>query len=214
MDYLKNEQHYVDLYDFFTIEECLDWEKRFVEHPISEYEGKKISSKQAKPLKQSMANLMLYFVKGERYRKKAERIREWIEKDRVKQNKLDNAQEPRNIYCPQCGEPMECTYKDLHDFANEPLRVLFFFDCKACKKRRAVFDNGEELTSKSELCPKCSSELKTTYKRKEKIITTTRKCISCKYIETEVDDLNKKDDSWETKQAKDRQLLAKYRATF
>lgn len=214
MQYLHDEQHYVDLYDLFTIEECLDWEKRFLEHPISKYEGKKITPKQSLPLKQSMANLMLYFVKGERYRKKIERIREWMEKDRVKQNKLDNTPEPRNIYCPECGEPMECTFKDLHDYTNEPLRVLFFFDCKPCKKRRAVYDNGEEFTSKPELCPKCSSELKTTYKRKGKVITTTRKCIYCKYIETEVDDLSKKDTTWEKKQEKDRQLLAKYRAKY
>lgn len=214
MNYLNDELYYINLHDLFTIEECLDWEKRFLERPLSEYDGKKITSKQALPLKQSMANLMLYFVKGERYRKKAERIREWMEKDRVKQNKLDNTPEPRNIYCVECGEPMECTFKDLHDYTNEPLRVLFFFDCKPCKKRRAVYDNGEEFISKPELCPKCSSELKTTYKRKGKVITTTRKCISCKYVETEIDDLSKKDTTWEKKQEKDRQLLIKYRVKY
>lgn len=214
MQYLREEQYYIDLYDLFTIEECLDWEKRFLEHKISKYDGKKIIPKQALPLKQSMANLMLYFVKGERYRKKADRIREWMEKDRTKQNKLDNTPEPKNVYCPQCGEPMECTFKDLHDFTNEPLRVLFFFDCKPCKKRKALYDNGDEFTSKPELCPKCSSELKTTYKRRGKVITTTRKCISCKHVETEVDDLSKKDTTWEKKQEKDRQLLAKYRAKY
>lgn len=214
MKYLKADQDYCDLYDRLTIEECLDWEKSFLKGDLDKYEGKKLTRKQSLHLKQSMTNLMLYFIKGEKFKKKTERIREWMDKARIEQDKYDNTPEPQGIFCPQCGELMHCTLKDLQDFTKDPLRMLFFFDCSHCKNRQAIYDNGEEYISKPEPCPKCSSDLVTTYKRKGKVITTVRKCTSCGYLETKVDDLDKKDDTWEKKKAKDRQLLTKYRAKY
>ena len=157
MVYLKDEQYYTDLYDLLTIKECLDWEKNIQEKDLSDYNKKKISKKKQEPLKKFFTDLPLYFIKGERYINKTEQIREWVKSDRIKQEKFDNSSEPTDINCFSCGNKMHSTSKDLYDFTDEPLRVLFFFECSNCKKRRGVFNTGEDYKSRVQTCPECQS---------------------------------------------------------
>ena len=53
---------------------------------------------------------------------------EWTANDNQKQDKYDNTSEPQNISCLFCGSDMIATSKELYDFTNEPLRVIFFFE--------------------------------------------------------------------------------------
>ncbi len=76
--------------------------------------------------------------------------------DREKDEKVKNALMPENIYCDICSSRMDMTMKELH---YDDVRVMFWFECPHCKKRKAVFDNGEVFKSEPKYCLKCSSLL-------------------------------------------------------
>lgn len=219
MDYLKNEQYYNDLYDLFTIKECLNvvkfWQDIYKKKD-TDNQLKKIPPEEVEKGFNYYYGWQLRVTKGERYRRRDKTIAEWVERDRVKQDKLDNAHTPLNIFCSACNTEMVASdFKHLEDFDdNKPLRVLFMFECPKCKKRRGIYDDGEERVSTPEPCPKCGNELKRKYKRKGKVLTTTITCGSCKYKNIEVDDFAKSDAEWKAKQQKDKVLLEKYRSEF
>ena len=156
MRHLQNEQHYIDLYDLFTIKDCLQtiefWHKAYKEHS-NDKEIKDLPKEEKLKNFNQYLNLNLYTTKGERYRRKNKSIQEWMEKDRTKQEKLDSTPEPSGINCSHCGIRMRMTTRVLEDYMNQPLRVLFFFECPSCKKRKGVYENGEEHVSKPRLCP-------------------------------------------------------------
>ncbi len=137
--YLKEEGYYSDLYDLGTIGECI----RVQEHWKKVREGLKEEDKGI-----SLAlHLGLYYLKGERYRSGKAVIQGWMEADRKHDEKLQNTAEPKGIRCSVCRGNMEVTFKDLYDL-ERALRVLFFFECPGCGKRRGIFDNGEGHVSK------------------------------------------------------------------
>ena len=192
--YLKDESYYSDLYDRFTVEECRRIEKNLsgLEYKPKTKGNKKSNKKEIK-VTINLAPTPLYFIKGERYLKKAETIRKWMERDRARDEKLENTSPPKDIFCPSCNSLMEATMKDLRlDLDENKNRVLFFFECLSCGKRRLVYDNGEEWKPTSVVCPKCKSEMNGKSKREGNKITTVYTCPKCSYKEREVWDLNKK----------------------
>jgi hypothetical protein len=214
MQYIHEKQYYIDLYDLLTIRECLNWEKRINQKDLPAFKGKKIHKKLQPPVKRLLTDLPLYYIKGENYINKQKRISEWMERDREKQDKYDNASEPLNIFCPSCGKNMHTTLKELYDFMNEPLRVLFFFECSTCNKRKGIFDNGEEFKPRETLCDKCGHPVKTSIeKRGKKTIWTTR-CTKCDFKEIEEDNF----EEWKKQQDKERkeddELLRKFRTKY
>ena len=210
--HLKEEVYYNDLYDLFTIRECLRriecWDKTVKEQSNAK-ELKKYSAEEKARHFKSILNVTLFHIKGERYKNKSSTVREWMDKDRVLDEKIDNAQEPRDVACPQCGGNMDMIFKELHD-----LKVLFFFECPACNKRRGLFDNGEPFISKPQHCPKCKRELKTSCINKGKTLKWITNCKSCGYEEVEVDDFEKDKVARLTREAADRELLSKHRSEF
>ncbi|MBU4284844.1 hypothetical protein KKF60_03100 [Patescibacteria group bacterium] len=192
--YLKSTSYYSDLYDRLTIEECRRLEKRGISGDKISIETDK--SKKDKIKKEFTVRVvvptMLYFVKGERYSKKSQTIREWMERDKAKDKKLENAVTPIDIFCKKCGSEMTATLKDFHGYELKgEERILFFFECpNECKPRRAVFEDGEEWKPKPHICEKCSSEVKTNDTRKEDRIITTYACKKCGHKGREILDLN------------------------
>ena len=90
MQYLHDEQDYIDRYDLHTIEECLDNVKMF-----QDIYQKRLNSEELKDISQEDklhdANLMLhrilFVIKGKRYEKKQETIQKWMEEDKLKQRR-------------------------------------------------------------------------------------------------------------------------------
>jgi len=192
--YLKNEPYYSDLYDRFTINECRRIEKKLaeVEYKPKTKRDKKSKKKEIK-VTLNLAPLPLYFIKGERYLKKAQTIRKWMERDKARDDKLENTPPPQNISCSFCNSEMVVTMKDLRTELDENKnRVLFFFECPKCKKRRGVFENGEGWKPTPSICPKCKTEMKKESKKKGNKITTIYICPKCNYKEKDVWDLNEK----------------------
>ncbi len=77
MNYLKDEQYYVDLYDLFTIKECLRLENQFSQ-PSKTIKKVKASEKEKLRARFVVRNLFFYHTKGERHKKKAETVRKWM----------------------------------------------------------------------------------------------------------------------------------------
>ncbi len=57
-------------------------------------------------------------------------------------------EEPKGIRCLVCRGSTKVMFKDLYDLDGGALRVLFFFECLGCGKRRGIFDNGQDYVSK------------------------------------------------------------------
>lgn len=215
--YLKDESYYNNLYDLHTIETCIRYYGRLREDldKHSHEEGfKKYSQEEYEKDAHRAISYFVNAIKMERYRHKKETIQQWIDDDQKRQDFIDNAIEPRGILCPQCNSPMHSTIKTLEDYLNEPMKVLFFFECPNCKKRKGVYDDGTERISKPQLCPKCQKEVKVTTKKKGNVLIWTTTCPSCGYKEVDKDDY----DAWEAeskkKEERDKNLLKEYREEF
>lgn len=194
--YLKDESYYNDLYDHFTVEKCRWWEKRGASKDWASIKNKKSKKNRIKEKFKVEVVLptALYFIKGERYAQKSETTREWMDRDRAQDEKLENAVPPRDISCLSCGSEMITTIKNLHTdlLNNKENKVLFFFECPKCKKRRGVWEDGKEWKLKI-TCSKCKSEaVKESNKRKGNIITTIYACPSCGHKEKDTWDLDEK----------------------
>lgn len=212
MNYLKDEQYYVDFYDFHTIKNCINeyWalrdgmEKR--RNELKEMDDEKFKQELNKSL-----NWFLYITKGNRYKNKKKTIDEWIARDKKSQDKLDNTLEPENNLCSFCKVPMKSTLKHLENYSDQPLRVIFLFECPKCKKKKWIIENGEEWKSKPPVCSKCSKKAETIYKKKGRVVTWTTKCLSCGYKKIDIDDFDKSEKERKEKKVKDKKLLEKYR---
>lgn len=226
MEYLKDEQHYIDRYDLHTIEECLNTVKMF-----QDIYQKILVSDELKDLSQEDklkdANIMLhrslFVIKGKRYEKKQETTQKWIEEDKLKQDKQDYTPVPEGIVCPLCSGSMYFNSSKHLDYTydNPIMRMMFLFKCSKCKKQQWIYDDAEIRVSEPDLCPKCKKEIDITASRKGKVITWKHKCKACGFAKTEVEDLGKKDKEWEKKQAQwkkkedeDKKLLEKYRKEY
>jgi len=226
LQYLKDEQYYIDRYDLHTIEECLDAVKMFQKiynESHSNSELKDLSEEE----KLRSANLMLHryliFIKGKRYEKKQETIQDWMEDDRLKQDKQDYTPTPENILCPLCNGSMQFNISKHLDYTHDSplMRMVFLFKCTKCKKQQWVYDDGEIRVSKPDLCPKCKQELEAGGSKKGKIITTHYKCEHCDYSKKDILDLAKSDEEhnkWQVEQKKkdeeNKILLEKYRTEY
>lgn len=191
--YFNSKQYYEDLYDRQTVDSCRGIEIRYDES-IKDRIGKKMTEKDQANL--VAHRMMIYFETGERYLQKEDTIKKWMDRDRAKDELLENATPPNNIYCNKCGEAMSVELKTLHSRGLEDKdRVLFIFRCPIkCQKGRGMFDNGEEWIVKPELCDKCGVELTKKDERKGEKITTYYNCPECGFKKIEELDLSIKED--------------------
>jgi hypothetical protein len=173
--HLKSHQYYSDLYDKFTIEECRRLEQLGREVDIPEYEGKEFAPEEKERMRKSFNELHLYFVTGERYKKKSETIDQWMKRDENHDRFFESARAPEGIPCLTCSRDMFVSHKHLDTHLDKPDRVLFMYDCTLGHlPRRAFFDNGEEWKYEKPLCPKCQ----TPYDRVDEDTDTLFKCTS------------------------------------
>lgn len=205
MEYLQSEQYYSDLYDLLTIKKCLDYKDYLEKNETTEYKPKR-----GRTIRMTM-DLLTYYIKGHRYVNKAETISQWMQADREKDEKVENSPTPKGIFCSFCLKEMPLTMKHLY---HDEKRIMFWFECPNCNKRKAIFDNGQRYLLQPHLCPKCNSELKETIKRRGEVITTTITCPKCSYKAKELMDLEKDSREWAEKQKQDQVLLEKYRSLY
>lgn len=210
MNYLKNRQEYTDFYDLLTIEECLQWIE------LAKESGKKIQEIQ-KPEKLgyvgALVEIALYFKKGENYRNKEKTINEWMERDKRLQEKYNNTPEPENVFCNECNYGMKLFDKTLNQKLDDKPKMLFFFECPHCQKRKGIYEDGE-IFETNKKCTKCGSVLDSKTIKKDEVITITDKCKKCDYEYKDVWDF--KADEEKSRKEKERQkyLLDNFRREF
>lgn len=213
--YLKEDQYYIDLYDLHTIEECL--EMYFSLKEGMEKERGKIESLNPEEFDREVHKGVSYTVnviKIQRYRYKADTIKEWTDRDRRIQEKYDNALPPSDIYCTECFSPTKVTSKDLLGNYEEKDKVMFMFACVKCNKRQALYEDGTEWTYTPPNCPKCSSPLNHDSKHTKNTLTTVYSCPNCNYKNNDVHDFKKSEEERKKKEARDKKLLSEYRKDF
>jgi len=197
MKYLKDKSYYDIHYDSFTVEECRRTEKHF-DDMIRGYFKKFKDSKKLEDLvraTRAAKGVTLYFIKGQRYEEKEDYIREWMKRDRQRDEKLENAQPLKGVVCSDCGSEMNCTIKDLHDKDDYGVgsngEILFFYKCPSCDKMRAFWENGKEYKPRENKCSKCNAIIKKEQSKREgNKITTTYICSSCGHKEVDILDLD------------------------
>jgi len=64
---------------------------------------------------------------------------------------------------------------------DDPEEVLITLECPSCEKRSAFWQDGEPWERLTTRCPKCSSVMQETSKRKDKSIITTYICPTCSH---------------------------------
>lgn len=216
-DYLKDKQHYIDLYDLHTIEKCLDY-YRAIKKGIKEKrnldEFKKYTNKSFDREIQKVLNLFVNTLTGERFKDKDKTIQEWTDRDRKEQEKYDNATPPEGILCKECKSPTKVTSKDLLNSYEKNSQVLFMFRCVKCNKRQAFYEDGREWHYDTPKCPDCNTPLNSDYKDVDEVSTTTYSCPKCSYKKEDVYDFKKSRLEREKKEIENKKLLADYRESF
>lgn len=216
--YLKPKQYYIDRYDLRTIKDCLHYYQRlYKELPkiIKDTKNKSTSEEDIRKDWLRLMNMIIVSIRAERFRHKEKIINEWMEEDKLKQEKFDNV-ESLEIYCDDCNVLMEEMFKSLQEEDKNNLQVLFMYKCPKCNKRKAYYDNGKPHESKPTLCEKCGNEIDISIKSNDKKDTTkwTYKCTSCDYKKVEVDDHKKWKQEQNEKETEDKNLLIKFRKDF
>jgi DNA-directed RNA polymerase subunit RPC12/RpoP len=98
---------------------------------------------------------------------------------------------------------MKFTDKHLHEEEGGE-RILFWYECARCNKRRLFYDNNNEWRPRSHPCPKCRTEKKSQNSRKGDVITTIYSCPNCKHEETDILDLSTPKEKIDKNYEKDR----------
>lgn len=190
MKYLKDKQYYIDLYDRHTVEVC-----RRLDTPgdLEKYKDQELSEQQIAFIEKGARELLLHFETGERYLNKSKTIREWMDRDKQRDDLYESAQAPEGIRCLTCRNRLNPTFKEFWSEFDKPDRVLFMYDCpNKCLPRRSFFSDGEEWRTKPNLCPKCDIPVVYTEEAKDKIITIVWSCNKCDYKNIEKIDLTSK----------------------
>lgn len=215
MQYLKEKQYYIDLYDLHTIEECLDWYFR-IKNGLEEKRGelKDMTPEAFDKDVHKMASYTTNVIKIQRYKRKAETVEGWMSRDKKVQEKFDNAVPPVEIFCKECFSRTKVASKDLLDSLDENSQVMFMLECIKCKKRQTLYEDGTEWVYEPPKCPDCKSPLDHDYKRTKNVLTTIYSCPKCFYKKEDIHDFKKSDEKWKKKEDRDKKLLEEYRKTF
>lgn len=193
MGNLKDRQEYIDLYDKHTIEQCRRMEFAITPQQIAKKDKNKHTKEGYERMAGAWNELHLWFVTGERYKRKEDTINEWMSKDREKDALYDKAVAP-DVSCLNCGIPLVETFKHLEwDYEADSGRVLFMYDCKnGCLPRRAFYNTGEEWIPTPHFCEKWGGKTTHSTKKSSKAITWVDTCIACGHAATDVMELNTK----------------------
>lgn len=208
--YLKPRQHYTDLYDRHTVSQCRGWLNTKLSDEYYKEQAKKqgVSEEMAKNARGAADHWYIYMHTGERYIKKDETIRKWMERDEARDKLFETATAPEDITCLTCGRLMFVSSKhfNLSIDDKEPDTVLFFYDCPLEHvPRRAFYNTGEEFKRKPPLCSKCQTPVDEEMKDTKKKFVTKFTCPACKHVEKrEIERLANKEEKPDPDFEKDR----------
>lgn len=176
--HLKERSYYEDLYDRITVDACRRSEKAF------EKAFEKRFTRGKKKYVFTLANPFIHFEKGEYYLKREDTIREWMERDRKLDEKIEKAIAPVSK-CQFCGDELELFDKSTEYGEEKQDQVVFNYRCVRCKYGRKIWEDGTTKDTIPWECPKCGSKMNHNSKRKGDIIHTKDDCPHCGYEDSD-----------------------------
>jgi hypothetical protein len=183
MKYLQDRSHYEDSYDARTVEDAR-WHEQHWQN-VKAKNGKKLP----KPMRDMFCRLTLYYVTGQRYADREKSINKWMERDRKRDDLLENTPIP-DATCFMCKEEMEYFDKMLDiDFEGDNDSVTFYFRCQECEVGLKVGAKGTERRIPWQ-CPECKRRMKSKTTQKTDKIVTNDHCPYCDYTNEHVLDLS------------------------
>ena len=197
--YLKELEHYEDLYDSSTVESCRRMISPNFDISDEDFKDQGLSVEQLEAMKKIKADwskvaaeIATFCYAAERYRSRSEVIDDWMKKDRERDERLAKLEPPVHVRCREClSTNLRLTSKeeDWGDHKRKQERLLCMFKCNSCDTNSAFFDNGEEYKVKPTKCPECQA-IKPSHVTKESNhkYTITYTCSSCGHIWKEVMD--------------------------
>lgn len=201
--YLKEESYYFDQYDRMTVDICRE-EENFVQEIYQEMYAKakkegKLNKEFENDISRGMGVVWYFKVEykaGERWEKRKETVKEWMERDNVQDAKLQSAEPPFVEKCIHCNDTkIRVISRDLMNKKDsEHEEVLFMFECSSCKKRMAFWEDGSEWKVRETLCTKCNEVMDHKSLKKKDAVVITYACPSCKHSYKESLDLSTKEE--------------------
>lgn len=183
MSQLQPYSYYNDLYDKFTIKNC----RKIISDTI-EYEKSKDKPWERK-VRSNIYELYVSFEVVDRALNKNKVIEKWMKSDKEKDDFISSTKPPK-LKCNFCSKQMDLDDTSFMSWVwDEKDRLLFIFQCNDCNKRRAIYNDWEEITPKKHLCPNCNTELNKKSDIKNDTLTINYFCDKCNYKESETVDL-------------------------
>lgn len=205
MAYLKERQEYVDRYDKATVNDCR-WHEDFHLGYAKKQKVKNEKEREAiHGISEYAWSIEKIFLTLHWYDKKEATIQKWMDEDARRDERLENARPPENIFCDECYGRMQFSDKHLWDL-DDTDRILFFFDCpNNCKKRKAIYDDGTLYVPKPHLCEKCKHEVEIAREHVSNYeIKHTYTCPSCSHVEVDTLDFTPREEPEDPKYEYDR----------
>lgn len=209
--HLKPMKWYKNLFNEIVEDGAKDWEgliKKLAFEPskkqladlkkLLEEKGKKKYTNSE--VSESNRNLMMFFsivahqgYKQYREKDRKKTIKEWMNADRKKDERLQKTKPLSKIKCPVCGKRMVYKWSELYDRGTPKKpdeQVMFFYECPDRCKRKLIFEDGTPWISKEKnKCPICNADRKTTVtKDKEGNLYFIYECINCESRQVEKND--------------------------
>ncbi len=191
MQYLRTRQHYEERYDDGTVAACRSGER--IVNDTFEIMEKKLPKSELVERQAGwyLEYSKLYFlfvesVAASRHEKRDSTIAKWIEEDQKKDERLALANIAGGTYCLSCGKDMRVISKDyMHRDGHKEDGILFMFECEACNKRSAFWQDGTEWDGAKYECEKCAGEVVSKHTKSKDIVTWTETCKKCGHVKTD-----------------------------
>ncbi len=68
--------------------------------------------------------------------------------------------------------------------------ILLMFECDACDKRLALWQDGTDWEGAKRECEQCTGDVTTKHSKRNGVITSTETCVKCGHVKTETLDLS------------------------
>jgi len=188
--YLKKQQHYEDLYDKHTVENCRSWIRVCTANGMPKG-AEKLSEAEQRRFCNTIIELPLFFRKGDRYLKRKETIEKWMEDDKKRDDFIASHPAP-TAYCPKCNQKMKLMVDEFDEDIDNNLRMIFMYRCEPCKEKKAFYNDGAPYVFKNDFCPKCHKEWEKKYIKSKTRVITKYSCLNCGNKDEFVLDLNDK----------------------
>ncbi len=193
--HLQDRSYYEDRYDDGTVAKCRSGE-RIVNDTFKIMEKKLTKKELTERLPGWYLQYSLYYfwfvetAASERAENREATIAKWMDEDKKKDDRLASAHISGGTYCRSCGEDMRVISKDYMRRDNrKDDDILIMFECNACNKRIALWEDGTQWEGAKHECEKCGGNTVSKHTKKFDVITWTETCEKCKHVKTDTLDL-------------------------